>query len=119
MSAWWYDHHDDIVTRARVALRLHDDTDPDVATVDREAITAGQMIDARLDRCTPLPQPTPGPILDAAVETTINLYRRSSAPFGTVGGFAENSASPTPIYADPLEGVYPMIIPWRERWGVA
>jgi hypothetical protein len=56
--------------------------------------------------------------LAAAVEATIVLYRRKDAPFGTVGGWADNVVV-TSIYADPLEGVWPMIAPYQERQGVA
>ena len=72
----------------------------------------------RLDRCTPLPVVVPAPILAAAVEATIVLYRRKDVPFGTAGGWADNAVQ-FPVYSDPLEGVMPLLAPYRERLGVA
>jgi hypothetical protein len=86
--------------------------------VSDAAVTAGQLIDQRLDRCSPLPVYTPAPILAAAVEATIVIYRRKDAPFGTAGGWADNAVQ-FPIYSDPLEGVMPLLRPWIERVGVA
>jgi hypothetical protein len=118
VTVWWADQHDVIVDRALRAMRLSSPTEPDMQAVSDAAVTAGQLIDARLDRCTPLPVVTPAPILTACVEATVVLYRRKDTPFGTTGGWADNAVA-TPIYSDPLEGVWPMIAPWRERLGVA
>jgi hypothetical protein len=115
---WWQICHDEIVARALSAMRMDHVSDPDLCRVSEAAATAGRLIDERLDRCTPLPVYTPAPILAAAVEATVVLYRRKDAPFGTTGGWADNAVA-TPIYSDPLEGVYPMIAPYRERAGVA
>jgi hypothetical protein len=115
---WWQLDHDVIVNAALAAMRLTSVSEPDLQRVSDAANTAGRLIDERLDRCTPLPVITPGPIVAAAVEATIVLYRRKDAPFGTAGGWADQTVT-TPIYSDPLEGVYPLIAPWRERVGVA
>jgi hypothetical protein len=117
-GTWWVEAHDDIVARALAAMRMDSASEPDLQRVSDAAVTAGQLIDQRLDRCTPLPVYTPAPILAAAVEATIVLYRRKDAPFGTAGGWADNAVA-TPIYSDPLEGVWPMLAPYRERIGVA
>lgn len=119
-NAWWTIHHDEIVDRACKVMRLNDPTDPDLARVERAAFRAGMEIDNRLDRgnCPIDPVSTPTPLLGAAVEVTINLYRRDAAPFGQVSGFSDG-ASPATIYSDPLEGVYPSIAPYRRLWGVA
>jgi hypothetical protein len=115
---WWQEHHDDIVTRARAVMRLDNPSEPDRDRIVDAACTAGQLIDDRLDRCTPLPVNTPLPILSAAVQVTIELYRRKDVPFGTAGGWADQAIA-VPIYADPLESVWPMIAPYQERLGVA
>jgi hypothetical protein len=115
---WWQSAHDDIVSRALAAMRMDTASEPDLQRVSDAAVTAGQLIDQRLDRCSPLPVYTPAPILAAAVEATIVLYRRKDAPFGTQGGWADNAVA-FPIYSDPLEGVMPMLAPYRERLGVA
>lgn len=115
---WWQVEHDTIVNAALAAMRLTSVSEPDLQRVSDAANTAGRLIDERLDRCTPLPVVVPGPIVAAAVEATIVLYRRKDAPFGTAGGWADQTVT-TPIYSDPLEGVYPLIAPWRERLGVA
>jgi hypothetical protein len=115
---WWQLEHDVIVARALASMRMTSATDPDLQAVSDAANTAGRLIDERLDRCTPLPVVVPAPILSAAVEATVVLYRRKDAPFGTAGGWADQTTT-TPIYSDPLEGVWPMIAPWRERLGVA
>lgn len=115
---WWERDHDVIVCRALDAMRMTDASEPDRQRVSDAANAAGQLIDMRLDRCTPLPVVVPEPIMAAAVEATVVLYRRKDAPFGTAGGWADNQVA-TPIYSDPLEGVWPMIAPWRERLGVA
>jgi hypothetical protein len=115
---WWQLEHDVIVARALDAMRMTSVSDPDLARVSDAAFTAGRLIDERLDRCTPLPVVTPSPILAAAVEATVVLYRRKDVPFGTAGGWADNAVQ-FPVYSDPLEGVWPMLAPWRERVGVA
>jgi hypothetical protein len=115
---WWQVDHDTIMSAALAAMRLTSPTEPDLQRVSDAANTAGRLIDERLDRCAPLPVITPGPILAAAVEATVVLYRRKDVPFGTAGGWADNAVA-TPVYSDPLEGVWPMIAPWRERLGVA
>jgi hypothetical protein len=115
---WWQLEHDTIVNAALAAMRLTSVSEPDLLRVSDAANTAGRLIDERLDRCTPLPVVVPQPLIAAAVEATIVLYRRKDAPFGTAGGWADQTVT-TPIYSDPLEGVYPLIAPWRERVGVA
>jgi hypothetical protein len=118
MAVWWQENHEEITTRALEVMRLNVVSDPDLQRVSDAADTAGQLIDARLDRCTPLPVLTPAPILAAAIEATVLIYRRKDNPFGVVGGWADNTVA-TPVFADPLEGVWPMIAPWQERLGVA
>jgi hypothetical protein len=115
---WWQICHDEIVARAMSAMRMDHASDPDRQWLSECAIAIGHRIDAYLDRCTPLPVYTPAPILYAAVEGTVVLYRRKDTPFGTTGGWADNAVS-TPIYSDPLEGLYPMLAPYKERLGVA
>jgi len=115
---WWRLDHDTIVTRALAVMRMNSVSDPDLQRVSDAADAAGRLIDDRLDRCTPLPVTTPEPILAAAVEVTVEMYRRKDAPFGTVGGWADQ-AVPLPIYPDPLGGVWPMIACYRQRMGVA
>jgi hypothetical protein len=115
---WWTIDHDVIVARALAAMRMLDSSEPDQLRVSTAANAAGVLIDQRLDRVTEFPVSTPEPILAAAVEVTVVLYRRKDAPFGTAGGWADNTVT-TPIYSDPLEGVWPMIAPYRERIGVA
>jgi len=115
---WWVRDHDVIVARALAAMRMLDASEPDRLRVSDAANSAGTLIDLRLDRVTEFPVATPEPILAAAVEVTIVLYRRKDAPFGTAGGWADNTIT-TPIYSDPLEGVMPMLAPYRERLGVA
>jgi hypothetical protein len=115
---WWRVEHDHIVTRALAVMRMDSPTEPDLQRVNMAADAAGRLIDDRLDRCTPLPVVTPEPILTAAVEVTVEMYRRKDAPFGTVGGWADGAVA-APIYPDPLSGVWPMIAPYRQRMGVA
>lgn len=118
MAAWWVEHHDEIMVAALEAMRMSSPSEPDMLRVSVAANVAGELIDARLDRVTELPILTPTPLLAAAVEVTIVMFRRKDAPFGTAGGWADNTIA-TPIYSDPLEGVMPMLAPYRERLGVA
>lgn len=115
---WWRVEHDTIVSRALAVMRMSTASEPDLQRVSDAANTAGNLIDLRLDRCTPLPVVTPWPIMAAAVEGTVEVYRRKDAPFGTVGGWADQAAA-LPIYPDPLSGVYHLIDPYRQRMGVA
>jgi hypothetical protein len=55
----------------------------------------------------------PPDVIEAAVQLTVELYRRKDAPFGVFGGF-----EPARISADQLRGVASLLDPWREGWGI-
>lgn len=56
----------------------------------------------------------PPDVLDAAVQVTIELYRRKDASFGVLTSGVE----PVRISADVLRGVASLLDPWREGWGI-
>ena len=60
----------------------------------------------------------PASILEAAVQLTVELYRRKDASFGVL-----NAWSPTGealrISRDQLAGVDSLLAPFREGWGIA
>lgn len=60
----------------------------------------------------------PADVLEAAVQLTVELYRRKDAAFGVL-----NAWSPTGealrISGQQLAGVASLLEPWREGWGIA
>lgn len=114
--AWW--DLTAVVEGAADVLRL-DANDPDVARLQNLAPVACTAIDNYLDRCEPLPTPAPPPVLQAAVMTTIELYRRKDAPFGVLNSWSPDDYGPVRISVSWLNGVKALLLPYKCGWGLA
>lgn len=108
----------DIAAQALAVLRM-DPTDQDAPRVEGAALSAVQLVDTYLDRADdPLVAPPPQPVNDAAVQVTVELYRRKDAPFGVLNSWSENDVGPVRIGTDPIKGVEQMLSPYAHRYGV-
>jgi hypothetical protein len=109
---------DAIVAAALAVLRL-DPTDEDADRVESTATSAVLLVDTYLDRADdPLVAPAPQPVTDAAVQVTVELYRRKDAPFGVLNSWGESDVGPVRIGTDPLKGVEQMLAPYAHQYGI-
>jgi hypothetical protein len=107
-----------VAQEALSVLRLTD-ADVDADRMRRHAATIWALIDGHLDREVPLPlEALPGPVFDAAVQATAELYRRKDAPFGVVGAWGTDGEA-IRVARDPLTGVESMLAPYKTGWGIA
>ena len=103
-----------------MAVLRMDPADPDAPRVLEAATSAIRLVDEYLDRADdPIVPPTPQPVLDAAVQVTVEAYRRKDAPFGVLNSWSENDLGPVRIGTDALKGVEPQLDPFAHRYGVA
>ena len=105
-----------ITAAALEVLRL-DPTDVDVSRIDDAAAQATALIDEHLDYETE-PATIPVPVVGAAVQVTVELYRRKDAPFGVTDAWTVDGAL-VRLSSDPLRGVRAMLAPYRARRGLA
>ena len=99
-------------------MRL-DATDVDADRIESIATSAVLLVDTYLDRADdPLIAPAPGPVNDACVQVTIELYRRKDAPFGVLNTWSESDVGPVRIGTDPLKGVEGLLAPYAHRYGI-
>jgi hypothetical protein len=132
----WHDQAPAVATEAAGPGRLRlDDADPDRALLDTLAERACRMIDQRLELRPVLgrygyqvaPQfyvvtygtgEAPPDVVEAAVQLTMELYRRKDAPFGVLNAWSP-SGEPLRIGRDVLAGVESLLGPHIEGWGLA
>jgi len=109
----------DVAARALAVLRL-DPADADAARIDAAALAAVALVDAELDMVTPYASAAviPAPVLDAAVNLTVEGYRRKDAPFGLTDSWSADGAF-LRLSSDVLKGVRSQLGPYVERRGVA
>ena len=128
----WHEAYAEIAAAALEQQRLTDD-DMDAERVTSKVPAACMAIDLDLElRAAPgrvfyvvggvtvityAPGDVPPTVLEAAVQLTVELYRRKDAAFGVL-----NAWSPTGealrISRDQLAGVESLLAPWREGWGI-
>lgn len=109
---------DDIATAARAVLRM-DAADQDADRVLEAAASAVALVDNYLDRAEdPIVPPAPQPVTDAAVQVTVELYRRKDAPFGVLNSWSDSDIGPVRIGTDVLKGVESLLSPYAHRYGV-
>ena len=79
---------------------------------------AGKEVDAVLltDYAT-APASIPSPVFDAAVNLTVELYRRKDAPFGVTDSWGLDGAS-IRLSSDVMKGTASMLAPYKARWGI-
>ena len=91
--------------------------DADAARIETAAMDATELIDAELDYEV-APASIPGPVINAAVTLTVELYRRKDAPFGVTDAWSIDGAS-IHISADVMRGTRSMLSKYKSRRGVA
>lgn len=64
------------------------------------------------------PGDVPAPVLEAAVQLTLELYDRKDARFGVLAGASSSFGEPVRVSRDRLAGVTSLLDPWREGWGI-
>ena len=108
-----------IITAALDVLRL-EPTDDDVDRIDLAARSACELIEQRLDLEVPWTDPAaiPPPVTTAAVNLTVELYRRKDAPFGVTDAWSVDGGI-LRLSSDVLRGVSSLLAPYRARRGVA
>lgn len=129
----WHDAIPDIAARAVTQLRLAGG-DMDAGLIASKAPAACMAIDQRLDLRAVAGRVTytiggvtvvsyatgdaPGDVLEAAVQLTVELYRRKDAAFGVLGAWLQ-SGEAVRVSADQLRGIDSLLAPWVEGVGVA
>ncbi len=111
---------DAIVADALDILRL-DPSDDDADRIRREALVATALCEQLLD-CATSPWASaaelPAPVAEAAVWSTVELYRRKDAPFGVTDSWSIDGAV-VRLSADVMRGVRRLLTPYKARRGVA
>jgi hypothetical protein len=115
-AAWW----DSSTTRDAALHRLRlQSGDIDDTRVSALIPAAGYLINDFLDRCDAAPGPPPNPVLqEALIIVTVNLYGKDPANGTSTSDFAAMSVG-TLGDVDPLGTVRSMLMPFKERFGVA
>lgn len=110
----------DLIAQMALKVLRMDQNHEDVPRVERAAVAAMELVDRYMDRADdPLVTPTPQPVTDAAVQVTVEVYRRKDAPFGVLQGFSDTDVGPVRIGSDALKGVESLLMPYSHRYGVA
>lgn len=117
MAALWYDL---ATTKANVlaALRLGA-SDIDVTRIDQAIPTAAAAIEQEVDREDPLPGPPPPPDLQYVLDSVAVGAYHALGTVATIGAGAQ--AAPL-IPGSPLDLVRDyrtLLLPYKQRWGVA
>jgi len=129
----WHDQAPAIASAALEQLRLASD-DIDAERVASKVLAACSAIDRDLDLnavagrvayvqggvavVTFADGDAPADILEAAVQLSVELYRRKDAAFGVLNAWSP-SGEPLRISRDQLAGVDSLLAPHREGWGFA
>jgi hypothetical protein len=109
----------EVTTRALDVLRL-DPADADAQRVGDAAAQAVALVDAELD--LPIAYSTwsglPAPVVEAAVNLTVEGYRRKDAPFGLTDSWSADGAY-LRLSADVMKSTKSQLRPYKARRGVA
>lgn len=107
---------EEVTEMALDVLRL-DPADQDAARVERKAAEAVALIDADLDLVDPF-ETIPVPVVEAAVNLTVELFRRKDAPGGITDSWTSDGSF-LRLSADVMKGVRSELRPYKQRRGVA
>ena len=129
----WHEAHAAIAAAALGQLRLAGD-DHDAARIAGKVPGALGMIDRDLELrpatgrvtytvggvavVTYAPGDAPADILEAAVQLTVELYRRKDVAFGVLVNSSASYGEPTRVSRQQLAGVDSLLAPYREGWGI-
>ena len=109
-----------IVADALDVLRL-DPSDQDADRIAGAATAATALIEQGLDlEASPWATSTsiPAPLMTAATNLTVELYRRKDAPFGVTDSWSVDGAV-VRLSSDVMRGVERLVAPYRGRRGIA
>jgi len=109
----------DVASRALAVLRL-DPADADALRVGEGAVLAVELVDELLDLRTAYPSAAaiPRAVVGAAVNLTVEDYRRKDAPFGLTDSWSADGAF-LRLSADVYKGVRSQLQPFKDRRGMA
>jgi hypothetical protein len=106
-----------ILESAQAILRMEWD-DPDAIILASYVPSATALVDAELDATEVISDPPPQPVNHAAVFLTVELYRRKDAPFGVLNAWSVDDVM-IRVGPDVMRSVRSMILPFKQRFGVA
>jgi hypothetical protein len=109
----------EVTTRALAVLRL-DPADADAQRVADAAAQAVELVDAELDMPIPYLDAAsiPAPVMEAAVNLTVEGYRRKDAPFGLTDSWSVDG-SYLRLSADVMKSTKSQLRPYKARRGLA
>lgn len=105
-----------IVADALAVLRL-EATDVDAGRIEADAAEATEQLDAELDRVEVLDTTLVASLHGAAVDLTVSLYRRKDAGTGMAATYTPGGTAAVDV--DPLAKVRLLVLPYKQRWGLA
>lgn len=133
VAGTWHEQAPAIASAALNQLRVSAN-DIDADRVASKALPACAMIDGDLDLravagrvayvqggvavVTYADGDAPADVVEAAVQLTVELYRRKDAAFGVLNAWSP-SGEPLRISRDQLAGIDSLLAPHREGWGFA
>ena len=106
----------DAVADAALDILRLDAADEDAARILTAAASATELVDQVLDYET-APASIPSPVFDAAVNLTVELYRRKDAPFGVTDSWSVDGASIL-LSSDVMRGTRSTLSRYKARWGI-
>ena len=107
----------DAVAFAALDILRLDPSDTDAERITSAAVSATELVDFELDYET-APASIPTPVFDAAVNLTVETYRRKDSPFGVTDSWSVDGAS-IQLSSDVMRGVRSTLTPYKSRWGIA
>ena len=106
----------DAVAFAALDILRLDPADEDADRINDAAASATALVDSMLDHAT-APAEIPGPVFDAAVNLTVELYRRKDSPFGVTDSWSADGASIL-LSSDVYRGVRSSLWRYKSRFGI-
>jgi|SRR5262245_30743486 len=89
----------------------------DAARVEAFVADAVELCETFIDPCVAW-DAVPPPCETAAVNVTIELYRRKDAPFGVTNAWSDTDYGPVRIGSDWLNSVRYLLLPYKCGWGI-
>lgn len=106
----------DAVAQAALDILRLDEADEDAGRIVDAATSATELVDQVLDHDI-APASIPSPVFDAAVNLTVEMYRRKDAPFGVTDSWSVDGAS-IMLSADVMRGTRSTLARYKARWGI-
>ncbi len=103
------------VDQLAAALRIRV-TPENTPVLQAKLDAAADNCDQFMDRDAPLPDPAPAGVIEANVLVAVDLWKAADAAFGVLGFEQIGAIRVTPGTTARVES---LLIPYKERWGVA